>query len=139
MQLRHNAHCLARHKPSTMIGPKLHAITCCSALSSSTPEEHPLNAPVRHNSGLRDIAALLDDRPEEQIFQVDRRVFTDPDVYEAEVRYVFEGTWNFVGLETQIAEPDAFITTYIGRHPILLTRSKDGKINCLLNTCRHRG
>jgi len=98
-----------------------------------------LNAPLRHNAGLREIAALLDDRPGEQIFQVDRRVFTDPDVYEAEVRYVFEATWNFVGLESQIPEPDAFLTTYIGRHPILLTRSKDEKIKCLLNTCRHRG
>ncbi|MBV8850066.1 MAG: Rieske 2Fe-2S domain-containing protein [Methylobacteriaceae bacterium] len=98
-----------------------------------------MNAPLRHDAGLRAIAALIDDRPHEQVFEVDRRIFTDPAVYEAEVKHIFEATWNFVGLETQISQPDDFVTTHIGRHPVMLTRDRDGGINCFLNTCRHRG
>ena len=36
----------------------------------------------------------------------------DPEVYEAEMRHIFEATWVFVGLETQIPNPHDFITTY---------------------------
>ncbi len=98
-----------------------------------------MNAPVRHDTALRAIAALIDDRPRDRVFEVDRRVFTDRAVFEAEVRHVFEATWNFIGLESQVAQPDDFVTTYIGRHPILLTRDRQGGINAFLNTCRHRG
>ncbi len=86
-----------------------------------------------------DFAGLIDDRPDDQVFQVDRRVFTDPAVFAAEMRYVFEATWVFVGLETQVARPNDFITTTIGRHPVLLTRDGTGQLGCFLNTCRHRG
>lgn len=85
------------------------------------------------------ISKLVDDRPDEQFFQVDRSIFTDQSVFEAELRYVFESTWNFIGLESQIARPNDFVTTHIGRQPILLMRSADGRIGAFLNTCRHRG
>lgn len=98
-----------------------------------------MNAPLRRDATLATMAALVDDRPAEQVFQVDRRVFTDPEVFEAELRHVFEATWNFVALESQVRRPHDFITTHIGRHPILVTRNKDGVVGAFLNTCRHRG
>jgi phenylpropionate dioxygenase-like ring-hydroxylating dioxygenase large terminal subunit len=98
-----------------------------------------MNLPIRHDANLRAIAALVDDRPAEHIFQINRRAFVDPEVYEAEIRHIFEATWVFVGLESQISNPHDFITTHIGRHPVLLSRDKDNKIHCVLNTCRHRG
>jgi phenylpropionate dioxygenase-like ring-hydroxylating dioxygenase large terminal subunit len=99
-----------------------------------------MNAPLRHDAAqLLSIARLIDDRPKERVFQVDRSIFTDPKVFDAELRYVFEATWNFIGLESQIARPNDFITTHIGRHPILLMRSAEGKVGAFLNTCRHRG
>ena len=98
-----------------------------------------MNAPLRHDTALKTMASFVDDRPQDGIFQVDRRVFTDAAIYEAEIRHVFEATWNFVGLETQLRQPDDFFTTYIGRHPIMLTRDRQGGINAFLNTCRHRG
>ena len=102
-----------------------------------------MNAPVRndahHDAHLLAISRLIDDRPQERIFQIDRSIFTDPKVFEAEVRHVFEATWNFIGLESQVARPNDFITTHIGRQPILLMRSADGQVGAFLNTCRHRG
>jgi benzoate/toluate 1,2-dioxygenase alpha subunit/2,4,5-trichlorophenoxyacetic acid oxygenase 1 len=98
-----------------------------------------MNPRIRHDTNLHAIAGLVDDRPAEHIFQINRRAFIDPEVYEAEMKHIFEATWVFVGLESQIPNPHDFITTYIGRHPVLLSRDKDNKIHCLLNTCRHRG
>lgn len=99
-----------------------------------------MNAPLRgDNAHLLAMSRLVMDRPQDQSFEVDRSVFTDPEIFEAELRYVFEATWNFVGLESQIARPNDFITTQIGRHPILLTRDATGKVGAFLNTCRHRG
>jgi phenylpropionate dioxygenase-like ring-hydroxylating dioxygenase large terminal subunit len=98
-----------------------------------------MNAPLRNEASLLAMAALIDDRPQDKIFQVDRSIFTDPKVFDAELRYIFEATWNFIGLESQVARPHDFVTTHIGRYPILITRDGDGKVGAFLNTCRHRG
>ncbi|WP_225703536.1 aromatic ring-hydroxylating oxygenase subunit alpha [Bradyrhizobium cenepequi] len=81
---------------------------------------------------------LIDDRPSDKAFHVSRDAFTDPDVFELEMTRVFEATWSFVGLETQIPRPHDYITTFIGRQPVLLMRDGEGRIGCFLNTCRHR-
>jgi phenylpropionate dioxygenase-like ring-hydroxylating dioxygenase large terminal subunit len=86
-----------------------------------------------------DLAGLIDDRPDADVFELDRRIFTDAQVYELEMTRIFERTWVFVGLDAQIPQPHDFLTGYIGRQPILLMRDKDGAIGCFLNTCRHRG
>lgn len=98
-----------------------------------------MNVPFQMKADLLAIADLIDDRPAEGVFQVDRRIFTDPEIFEAELRHIFEATWNFIGLETQVARPNDFVTTHIGRHPILLARGADGTVRAFLNTCRHRG
>ena len=85
------------------------------------------------------VSKLLDDRPDDGIFRVDRTVFTDRDIFERELTHVFEGTWVFVGLESQLRKPNDFVTTYIGRHPVLITKDGTGEIRCFFNTCRHRG
>lgn len=85
-----------------------------------------------------EISSLIEDQPGHH-FSVDRRAFTDEKIFEAEMKSVFEGTWNFIGLETQLPEPHSFFTTYVGRQPIIVMRDADGKIGCYLNSCRHRG
>lgn len=98
-----------------------------------------MNAPLKRNAALLALSALVDDRPADQVFTIDRRMFTDPEVFEAELLHVFEATWNFVGLESQVARPHDFFTTTIGRQPVLVTRDKAGRVGAFLNTCRHRG
>ncbi len=83
--------------------------------------------------------ALIDDRPQDKVFGVDRSVFTDEAVFQDELRLIFEGTWVFVGLETQLPRPHSFFTTHIGRQPVLVMRDGEDKIGAFLNTCRHRG
>jgi len=86
-----------------------------------------------------DVDALIDDRPDEGVFRVNRRAFTDPKLFDLEMRHIFEATWVFVGLESQVAAPHDFFTASIGRQPVIVSRDGDGKLGCFLNTCRHRG
>ena len=51
---------------------------------------------------LKQLKLYIDDRPEEKIFRVHRDVFTDPAIFEMELKFIFERTWNFLGLESQI-------------------------------------
>ncbi len=81
---------------------------------------------------------VLDDRQGTD-FRVHRDVFRDPEVFEWEMRYIFEGTWVFLGLESQIPEPHDYLTTFIGRQPVVVSRDAEGGLHCFLNSCRHRG
>lgn len=91
------------------------------------------------NAPLPDIDALVDDRPGDGVFRVRRDAFLDPALFELEMRHVFEGTWQFVGLESQVPRPHDYFTTTIGRQPVIVSRDGEGRLVCLLNSCRHRG
>lgn len=85
------------------------------------------------------LTELVDDRPAEQVFRVHPAIFSDPDIFELEITHIFERTWSFVALESQLAKPHDFITGRIGRTPVLLTRDGDGRLHGFLNICRHKG
>ena len=70
---------------------------------------------------------------------VDRRIFSDQEIYELELERIFARAWNFMCHESQIPKPGDFFMTYIGEESVIVTRDKEGGINVLLNTCRHRG
>ena len=81
----------------------------------------------------------VDDRPDEGVFRVHRDVYSDPEIFELEMKYIFERTWNFLTLKSQIPKPNDYITTYIGRTPVVVSRDAKGNICAFLNTCRHKG
>ena len=87
----------------------------------------------------RNFKALIDDRPNEGIFRVDRDVYLDPHLFELEMARIFEVTWVFLGLTSEVEQPDDFITRNIGRQPVLITKNREGEIGGFLNSCRHRG
>ncbi|GAA2352908.1 benzoate 1,2-dioxygenase large subunit [Saccharopolyspora halophila] len=82
--------------------------------------------------------ALVED-PERGVYRANRSIFTDPDLFELEMRYLFEGNWLYLAHESQIPNPGDYFTTYIGRTPVVITRDKQGELNCLVNACSHRG
>ncbi|MFZ2737044.1 MAG: aromatic ring-hydroxylating dioxygenase subunit alpha [Burkholderiaceae bacterium] len=86
-----------------------------------------------------EIKKLIVDQPQSNEFQVHRDLFRDKDLFELEMRHIFEGSWVFLGLASQVPNPHDFLTTWIGRHPVLLMRDADGTLGAFLNTCRHRG
>ncbi|MFD0855083.1 Rieske 2Fe-2S domain-containing protein, partial [Actinomadura adrarensis] len=70
---------------------------------------------------------------------VHRSVYTDPEIFTAEMDRIFGKVWVYVGHESEIPEPHAFVTRDIGRRPVIMTRDKDGAVHVLMNRCRHRG
>lgn len=95
--------------------------------------------PEKLNTLLKKLDDVLVNDPERGEFRVDQEVFTNPDFFELEMRYIFEGNWIFLCHESQVAKPFDFLTTYIGRVPVLITRDKNGDIGAFRNVCSHRG
>lgn len=85
------------------------------------------------------ISGLLINDPASQQYRLDREVFMDETIFELEMKHIFEANWVFVAHESQIAKPNDFLTTYIGRQPVVLTRKANGEIGGFLNVCAHRG
>jgi benzoate/toluate 1,2-dioxygenase subunit alpha len=104
-----------------------------NTVSSNGPEVALVRQPVG------DVRAYIVDRPEEGMFTVDRALFSDPELFELEMKYIFEGTWVYLAHESQVARPHDFYTTTIGRQPVVLMRNQGGQIACFLNACPHRG
>lgn len=71
--------------------------------------------------------------------QVPRRIFTDPVVYEQELRRIFLPCWLFVCHESELPHPGDYVTREMGEDPVIVVRDEDGQIRVLLNSCRHRG
>lgn len=70
---------------------------------------------------------------------VERKIFSDPDIYKLEMERIFARAWNFMCHESQIPRPGDFFASWIGEDRVLATRDKAGRVQVLLNTCRHRG
>ncbi|XVV15141.1 aromatic ring-hydroxylating oxygenase subunit alpha [Actinoplanes sp. CA-131856] len=71
--------------------------------------------------------------------EVDRRVYSDPDIYEQEMADIFQRSWLFLCHESQIPKRGDFVETPMGRDNVLVVRQRDGSIKALHNTCAHRG
>lgn len=72
-------------------------------------------------------------------YAVARSMFTDLELYELEMRHIFEGNWVYVCHESQVAKPKDFISVWIGRTPVVITRSVAGALGGFVNVCAHRG
>ena len=82
---------------------------------------------------------FVDDRPGAGEFSVHPDIFTDPELFELEMRNIFERTWVFLGLVNQAPKPHDFFTTWAGRQPVVVMRDGKGKLGAFFNVCRHRG
>jgi anthranilate 1,2-dioxygenase large subunit/terephthalate 1,2-dioxygenase oxygenase component alpha subunit len=68
------------------------------------------------------------------------RFYRDPEILKTEQERVFEGpVWNFLCLESEIAEPGDWRATQLGEMPVVVVRTPDNTINAFENRCVHRG
>ena len=92
---------------------------------------------------LDDIGTRVDSSFEEDeqrgVYRVRRDIFTDPELFELEMKHIFEGNWIYLAHESQIPNKNDYFTTYIGRQPIVITRNRNGELNAFINACSHRG
>lgn len=82
--------------------------------------------------------AVVDD-PATGTFRCRRDVFTDPELFDLEMKHIFEANWVYLAHESQIPDANDYFTTVIGRQPIIITRDKTGQLNPVINACAHRG
>ncbi len=85
------------------------------------------------------LEAMLEEDPAKQVYRIDRAAFTDQELFELEMKYIFEGNWIFMAHESQIPNPNDYYTLYVGRQPVIITRDKNGQLHAMANTCTHRG
>ncbi|MBL4622060.1 MAG: Rieske 2Fe-2S domain-containing protein [Immundisolibacteraceae bacterium] len=86
-----------------------------------------------------DFAQYLHDDTEQGVFSVRRDIFTDPEIYDREMEYIFESNWVFLCHESQLPNPNDFYTTHIGRQPVVVVRNQQGELNGFINACSHKG
>ena len=70
---------------------------------------------------------------------LDRRVHSDAALYQLELERIFARGWNFMCHESQLPNAGDYFINYIGEDQVICVRDEEGRINVLLNTCRHRG
>ncbi|GAA2258116.1 benzoate 1,2-dioxygenase large subunit [Streptomyces amakusaensis] len=73
------------------------------------------------------------------VYRVRRSVFTDEELFEMEMKHIFEGNWIYLAHESQIPSAGDYFTTHIGRQPIVISRDRQGELHALINACSHRG
>jgi phenylpropionate dioxygenase-like ring-hydroxylating dioxygenase large terminal subunit len=69
----------------------------------------------------------------------DVSLYTDPQVFDLEMERIFHGTWVWVAHESEVASPGDYKMATVGTQPVIVTRDRQGRINVLVNRCRHRG
>ena len=67
--------------------------------------------------------AVVDDA-DAGVYRANRRIFTDEEIFELEMKHIFEGNWIYLAHESQMPNPGDYFTTYIGRQPVVITRDK---------------
>jgi choline monooxygenase len=64
--------------------------------------------------------------------------YFDPEIYAAECRFAFGGSWLMAGRADQVREPGSFFTVEIAGEPIVVVRDEAGVLHSFSNVCRHR-
>lgn len=85
------------------------------------------------------IDAALEDDAGRGVYRVARDIFTDPELFELEMRHIFEGNWIYLAHESQIPNNNDYLTGWMGRQPIFIARNRQGELNAFINACSHRG
>ncbi len=70
---------------------------------------------------------------------VERRIFSDQDIYNLELERIFARSWLFMCHDSQIPNPGDFFMTYMGEDRVIVVRDNEGLPQVLVNSCRHRG
>jgi benzoate/toluate 1,2-dioxygenase alpha subunit len=55
-------------------------------------------------------------------FRVRLRVYSDPASFDDEMKHIFERTGIYVAHESEIRNPADYVTTYMGRQPVIISR-----------------
>jgi Rieske 2Fe-2S family protein len=72
-------------------------------------------------------------------FTLPQPFYTDPDLFDFDMKEIFGRSWVMVGVESELPEAGSYMAVTIGENSVLLVRGRDGVVRAFHNTCRHRG
>jgi benzoate/toluate 1,2-dioxygenase subunit alpha len=64
-----------------------------------------------HDTVQKTLAAVLEDNAKQGTYRVAREIFTDPEIFELEMKHIFEGNWIYLAHESQAASPSLLRAT----------------------------
>jgi phenylpropionate dioxygenase-like ring-hydroxylating dioxygenase large terminal subunit len=79
-----------------------------------------------------DYAALVEQA------RVHGSVYTEPEIFDEEMRVIWHDGWVYVGHESEVPTAGDRVLKQIGREPVIMSRNDDGCVYILLNRCSHR-
>ena len=94
---------------------------------------------VDNSPKLKSLDEFLIEDKEKGDYRLHRSAFTDKDLFELEMKHIFEGNWIYLAHESQIPNINDYYSTYIGSQPIFISRNRQGELNAMMNACSHRG
>ncbi|MCQ4347961.1 benzoate 1,2-dioxygenase large subunit [Pseudomonas stutzeri] len=83
--------------------------------------------------------SLLEEDREKGLYRCKREMFTSPELFELEMKHIFEGNWIYLAHESQIPEKNDYYSVTMGRQPVFIARNRAGELNAFINACSHRG
>ena len=86
----------------------------------------------------QDLTWRIIDRPDET-FKIHRSLYTDQQIFDLEMEHIWESNWIYIGHDSQLPKPFDYITTHIGRQPVIIARDGEGRLGGFINACSHRG
>ncbi|WP_196780810.1 aromatic ring-hydroxylating oxygenase subunit alpha [Nocardioides sambongensis] len=66
-------------------------------------------------------------------------LYTDPGLFQRELRLLWQRQWLFVGSVAEVREPGDYFTVDLGASSVLVLRDDDEQVRAFHNVCRHRG
>jgi p-cumate 2,3-dioxygenase alpha subunit len=72
-------------------------------------------------------------------FRVDRRTYSDLNIFKRERDTLFRRCWLYLGHGSEIAGPGDFVTRTIGGYDVIFVRDRSGVAQAFFNACTHRG
>lgn len=85
-----------------------------------------------------DLNWRIQDEPGET-FRVHRSIYTDEKIFELEMDHIYEGGWIYIDHESHLPNVNDYITTFIGRQPVIIVRGENDEYRGFINACSHRG
>ncbi|NTV72099.1 MAG: benzoate 1,2-dioxygenase large subunit [Azonexaceae bacterium] len=82
---------------------------------------------------------LIQKDKEKGLYRCKREMFTNQELFDLEMKHIFEGNWIYLAHESQVGKVNDYYTTKIGRQSIFITRNRDNQLNAFINACAHRG
>jgi Rieske 2Fe-2S family protein len=72
-------------------------------------------------------------------YSLEQSFYTDPGVYDLDLRQIFYREWLFAIPACEIPKPGNYVTHQVGAYGVIIVRGTDGEVRAFHNACRHRG